>query len=87
MNTPTNSEALPLTNCSPSTFSVYDTHHPIHQPYTQPLFEWKQSQDTTVKAITNNTQSQREVTPESSLGDSSKTETKGYDLPWIDFTE
>jgi len=32
-------------------------------------------------------QGQREVTPENSLGDSSKTKTKGYDLPWIDFAE
>jgi hypothetical protein len=27
----------------------------------------------------------REILSENSLGDSSKTKTKGYDLPWIDF--
>ena len=50
-----------VSTCSPSSFSVYDTRHHMHQPFQKPIFG---SKNTTVKAITDNTQSQREVAPQ-----------------------
>jgi hypothetical protein len=37
-----------VSTCSPSSFSVYDTRHPIHQPYQKPIFG---SKNTTVEHV------------------------------------